>query len=100
MIEIERIEDDYLQVDTLAGWKKDVISKLKDFEKILSFDEATLTPTISFLQELKQVCPKGTADKLDRACNELTEAALETFLVSTKWKAYTTRDYIILHYIF
>lgn len=33
MLEIERIEDDYLQVDTLAGWKKDVISKLKDFEK-------------------------------------------------------------------
>mmetsp|Transcript_46190 Transcript_46190/g.61151 ORF Transcript_46190/g.61151 Transcript_46190/m.61151 type:complete len:529 (+) Transcript_46190:35-1621(+) len=27
------MDDDYLQVDTLAGWKKDLINKLKDFEK-------------------------------------------------------------------
>ena len=33
MLEIERLEDDGEQAENLASWKKDVISRLKDFEK-------------------------------------------------------------------
>lgn len=41
------MDDDYIQVDTLASWKKDLVNKLKDFEKKYVKHAKTTNPILA-----------------------------------------------------